>query len=153
MIDIHTHLGRGVVKDEPPVDEDELLRRMDELGLEQAVVLARGVSPECAFFHFTTEDVLAAYRRHPDRFIPFYKADPRNGANSPDTDFSWVLEHYRAAGCRAGGRLPGGGGDLGQLDDGRSRVRQPFPPVRRFRAAGAVPPGAAHGLWAVRAGR
>ncbi|GAH18502.1 unnamed protein product, partial [marine sediment metagenome] len=45
------------------------------------------------------------YRRHPDRIIPFYKADPRNGNNSPDTDFSWVLEEYKEAGCKGVGEL------------------------------------------------
>jgi len=104
MIDIHTHLGRGVTQ-EPPVTTDVLLARMDELGIAQAVVLPRGVSPECSFFHFTTEMVLEACRRHPDRLIPFYKADPRNGRNSPDTDFSWVLAEYREAGCRGVGEV------------------------------------------------
>ena len=33
MIDIHTHIGRGAVKGEPVVDENELLRQMDELVL------------------------------------------------------------------------------------------------------------------------
>jgi len=105
MIDIHTHLGRSAQRGEAPVDENELLRRMDELGIEKAVILARGISPECSFFHFTNEDVIAAYRRHPDRFIPFCKLDPRNGTNSPDTDFSWVPEEYRAGGCRGVGEV------------------------------------------------
>ncbi len=105
MIDIHTHLGRGAVKDEPVIDENELLRRMDELGIEKAVVLPRGCSPEGHFFHFTTDDVLKVYRRYPDRIIPFYKPDPRNGNNSPDTDFSWVLEEYKEAGCKGIGEI------------------------------------------------
>jgi predicted TIM-barrel fold metal-dependent hydrolase len=105
MIDIHTHLGRSVQRGEAPVDENELLRRMDELGIEKAVILARGISPECSFFHFTNEDVIAVCRRHPDRFIPFCKLDPRNGANSPDTDFSWVLAEYKAAGCKGVGEV------------------------------------------------
>ncbi|UCH35259.1 MAG: amidohydrolase family protein [Armatimonadota bacterium] len=105
MIDIHTHLGRGARRDDAPVDESELLRRLDEFGIDKAVVLARGVSPECAFFHFTNEDVLAACARHADRFVPFCKLDPRNGRNSPDTDFSWVLEHYKATGCRGVGEV------------------------------------------------
>jgi len=105
MIDIHTHIGRGVVKDEPVVDENELLRRMDELGIERAVLLPRGVSPECSFFHFTTEDVLEVYHSYPDRFIPFCKLDPRNGSNSPDTDFSWLLEEYKEKGCKGMGEI------------------------------------------------
>jgi len=105
MIDIHTHLGKGPVKDEAAMGEAELLRRMNELGIEKAAILSRGVSPECHFFHFDTEDVLEAYRRHSDRFIPFYKLDPRNGRNSPTTDFSWVLQEYKDAGCKGFGEL------------------------------------------------
>lgn len=86
MIDIHTHLGRGTIKDEPPVDENELLKRMDELEIEKAVILPR-VRPECFFFHFTTEEVLKVCKKHPDRFITFCNIDPRNGNNSPESDF------------------------------------------------------------------
>ena len=105
IIDIHTHIGRGAIKDEPAVDEKELLKRMDELGIEKAVLLPRGISPECSFFHFTTEDVLEVYKRHPSRFIPFCNLDPRNGGNSPKTDFSWVLEEYKKKGCKGVGEI------------------------------------------------
>jgi predicted TIM-barrel fold metal-dependent hydrolase len=105
MIDIHTHLGRSARPGEPAMSEGELLRQMDRLGIEKAVVLARGVSPECSFFHFTNEMVLDACRRHADRFIPFCKLDPRNGRNSPETDFSWVIEEYKAAGCKGVGEV------------------------------------------------
>jgi len=105
MIDIHTHLGSGVARGEPPIDENHLLRRMDELGIERAVVLPRGISPECSLFCFTTEQVLEVHRRHPDRIIPFCKLDPRGGSNSPDTDFSWALAEYKAAGCKGVGEV------------------------------------------------
>ena len=105
MIDIHTHLGRSTARGEAPVTANELLRRMDELGIAKAVVLARGVSPECSFFHFTSEMVLETCRRWPDRLIPFCKLDPRNGRNSPDTDFSWVLQEYKDAGCKGVGEV------------------------------------------------
>ena len=44
--------------------------------------------------------LIKVYHRHQDRIIPFYKPDPRNGNNSADTDFSWVLEEYKEAGCK-----------------------------------------------------
>lgn len=105
MIDVHTHIGRGAAKDEPVMDEKELLRRMDELGIDRAVVLPRGVSPECSFFQFDTEDVLKVCRQHPERLIPFCNLDPRNGSNGPDTDFSWVLQEFKEAGCKGVGEL------------------------------------------------
>jgi len=64
MIDVHTHLGRSPTRGEPPVDENELLRRMNELGLERAVVLSLGASPEDAFFAFLRRQRL---QRHQPR--------------------------------------------------------------------------------------
>lgn len=105
IIDIHTHIGRGTVKEEPVFGIDELLKKMDQYGIERAVILPRGVSPECSFFNFDTERVIEIYKKYPDRIIPFCKLDPRNGENSPQTDFSWVLEEYKEKGCKGVGEL------------------------------------------------
>jgi uncharacterized protein len=104
MIDIHTHLGRWGVPNEPEVTEGELLRRMDELGIGKAVILPLGMTPEAFLLPFDTDDALEVYRRHPDRIIPFCNLDPRSG-NSPSYDFSWLLEEWKAAGCRGLGEL------------------------------------------------
>ncbi len=104
MIDIHTHLGRWGYRKEPPMDEAELLRRMDELGVAKAAILPLGMTPECFMLPFDTEDVLDVHRRHPDRIIPFCNLDPRSG-NSPEADFSWILEDFKAAGCKGLGEL------------------------------------------------
>jgi len=104
VIDIHTHLGRWGLRKEPPMHESELLRRMDELGIEKAVILPLGMTPECFMLPFDTDDVLDVHRRHPDRIIPFCNLDPRSG-NSPDADFSWILEEFKAVGCKGLGEL------------------------------------------------
>jgi len=104
MIDIHTHLGRWGSRKEPEMTEDELLRRMDELGIAQAGVLPMGMTPECFIFPFDTDDVLAVHRRHPDRIIPFCNLDPRAG-NWADMDFSWIFDEWRAAGCKGLGEV------------------------------------------------
>lgn len=104
LIDIHTHLGRWGMREEPEMTEDELLRRMDELGISQAVILPLGMTPECFMFPFDTDDVLDVYRRHPDRIIPFCNLDPRSG-HSPDADFSWIFEEWKEAGCKGLGEL------------------------------------------------
>jgi len=105
MIDIHTHFYRPTVKDEPVFDESELLTAMDRLEIERAVILPL-VSPECQFGPvFNSEFALAARDRHPDRFIPFCNLDPRNGFNSPETDFSWILETYKARGAKGVGEI------------------------------------------------
>jgi len=104
VIDIHTHLGKWGMRKEVEMTEGELLRRMDELGIEKAVILPLGMTPECFMFPFDTDDVLDVYCRHPDRIIPFCNLDPRSG-NSPDADFSWILEEFKAAGCKGLGEL------------------------------------------------
>jgi len=104
MIDVHTHIGRWGLTDDPSVDEYELLRRADELGISRFVILPLGMTPECFMLAGYNEMVLDAYNRHPDRIIPFCNIDPRSG-NSPDTDFSWILGHFKAAGCKGLGEI------------------------------------------------
>ena len=104
LIDVHTHLGRWGFRKEPDMTEDELLQRMDELGIDKAVILPLGMTPECFMLPFDTDDVLAVHHRHPDRIIPFCNLDPRSG-HSPEADFTWVLEEWREAGCKGLGEL------------------------------------------------
>ena len=103
MIDIHTHVGRWD-KNRTDFNEDKLLARMDELGIDRAVLLPQ-VSPESFFELNSPREVAAIARRHPDRFIPFCNLDPRNNNNTAENDFSWILEEYRGLGCRGVGEL------------------------------------------------
>jgi len=104
FIDIHTHLGRWGMRQEPEMTEGELLRQMDALGIAKAVILPLGMTPECFMLPFSTEDALATYRRHPDRIIPFCNVDPRSG-HSPEVDFRWLLADWKAQGVRGLGEL------------------------------------------------
>jgi len=104
FIDVHTHVLRPEVKDQPPMTVEELLRRMDELGIERAVVLPIA-SPEGGFFYYPTENVLQLYAKFPNRLIPFCNLDPRCSGNSPNTDFGWVLSEYKDAGCKGLGEV------------------------------------------------
>jgi predicted TIM-barrel fold metal-dependent hydrolase len=104
MIDIHTHLGQWGIAPEPEVTEDELLRQMDALGIEKAVILPMGITPESFMFGCDTKDTLAVYRRHPDRILPFCNLDPRTH-HSPETDFSYVFGMWREQGCKGLGEL------------------------------------------------
>ena len=103
MIDVHTHIL--TVWKEEPFTEEKLLKRMDELKMDKFVILPIGASPETSYSYFGTEDVLEVYHRHPDRVIPFCNLDPRNGNNSPDTDFSWILNKHKEEGCKGLGEL------------------------------------------------
>jgi len=103
-IDIHTHIVRLDDKEKPEMTENILLSMMDELDIEKAVLLPL-ISPESSFILSTTEDILGTCKRHPDRFIPFCNLDPRNRGNSPDTDFSGILEEYKEQGCKGVGEI------------------------------------------------
>ena len=103
MIDIHVHVGQWD-RTRQNFDEHKLLAKMDELHIDRCVLLPV-VSPESFFDAITTRDVLAIAARHPDRIIPFCNLDPRNDGNKPDTDFSWILEEYRQAGCKGVGEI------------------------------------------------
>ncbi|MGC9318087.1 MAG: amidohydrolase family protein [Armatimonadota bacterium] len=108
LIDCHTHacrthsVPRSNGTDYP--DGEQLVGRLDELGINMAVVLA-GVSPECRNRYVPPEDVVEICEAHPDRLIPFCNIDPRAGSNSPDTDFSRFLDVYREMGCRGVGEM------------------------------------------------
>lgn len=104
MIDIHTHLGR-LLREDIPVTVEELIENMDRWGVEKAVVLPLDATPEGSTFWFTTEQVLKVYKRYPDRIIPFCKLDPRQINNSPNTDFTWILQEYKDLGCKGVGEI------------------------------------------------
>lgn len=104
MIDIHTHLGR-LLREDIPVTVEELIENMDRWGVEKAVVLPLDATPEGSTFWFTTEQVLEVYKRYPDRIIPFCKLDPRQINNSPNTDFTWILQEYKDLGCKGVGEI------------------------------------------------
>lgn len=105
IIDFHTHIGR--VGKEPTVtlDAADLVRKMDRHGIEMSVVLPLHDSPCGWYLSCTTEDVIRETNRFPGRLIPFCQIDPRFGNNSARTDFSSLLEEYKARGCRGVGEM------------------------------------------------
>jgi len=112
-IDIHTHLGAFYWGKE--VTADGLVRWMDDHYIEKACILPL-VSPEAAPIVQTTEAALAAYRRFPDRIIPFCAVDPRSAQTAASTHppvpgsryghisglegIIEVLQRYKDAGAR-----------------------------------------------------
>jgi predicted TIM-barrel fold metal-dependent hydrolase len=118
IIDFHTHVGDHRTPermDRLPVTWEGLIERLDEEGIDKAVVLPSGVSPESlkAPFLFSPEvDILSqlkAAQVYSDRIIPFGNLDPRMGClgnlephqveHPPETDFSWLLARFRDLGC------------------------------------------------------
>lgn len=92
MIDIHTHIGFRIQVDDEPYSPDDLLRDMDQYGIDRAVLLPIE-SPEGHWHYVLTEEVVAAAAAHPDRFIPFGAIDPRAGNIEPK------VRHLADMGC------------------------------------------------------
>jgi predicted TIM-barrel fold metal-dependent hydrolase len=106
-IDIHTHVGRYYWGKELTVEG--LIKLMDQNGIERACVLPL-ISPEACLYPQTTEDALAAYKRYPDRIIPFCVIDPRSNSGNPqrfgriDRDgMVALLKRYKELGCKGFG--------------------------------------------------
>lgn len=79
-IDIHTHVGRYYWDKELTVEG--LIKLMDQNGIEKACVLPL-VSPESCLYPQTTDDALAAFKKYPERIIPFCSVDPRANSGNP----------------------------------------------------------------------
>ncbi|MGI6206565.1 MAG: amidohydrolase family protein [Anaerolineae bacterium] len=115
IIDVHAHVGdwrRTKDDSRVPMTWDLLLWRLDDEGLDRAVVLpAFGASPEGALYGLcvtpgnSTADLVLGAARYPDRLIPFGCLDPRWGPNRPDTDFSEVLDWLIEQGARGVGEI------------------------------------------------
>lgn len=106
LIDIHVHVAydRGHERQAGgryPMPE-ELIAMMDDRGIDKAVVMC-SIQPECRFSFLTPEEVLEICATCPDRLVPFTGLDPRMLTNSPASDFSKMLAHYKALGCRGVG--------------------------------------------------
>lgn len=103
MIDFHAHLGK-VIHGYPPLTSENLLRFMDEHGIEVSVVLPL-IAPEEEDYYYTTEQALEDCAKYPDRLIPFANMDPRRGSNDGNYDFYPVLKEYADAGCKGFGEI------------------------------------------------
>ncbi|HIE13903.1 TPA: amidohydrolase [Candidatus Bathyarchaeota archaeon] len=100
VLDIHTHLGK-IFRYYSRLSAKGLIKKMDSLGIDMAVVLAIE-NPEETDYYFTTESVIRATRRYRDRLIPFCNVDPRRG--HPETfDPYPIIERYVERGCRGFG--------------------------------------------------
>jgi len=104
LIDIHTHVINSW-DEKKPFTPGALVKTMKRLGIDRFVLLPVGVSPETRYFYFGTEEVLRIHKKYPDMVIPFCNVDPRAGSNSENTDFSWILNHYKEQGCKGLGEL------------------------------------------------
>lgn len=77
----------------------QLLELYDMVGVEHGVILT-AMSPECADERNTNREIYGIVRRDPAHFSWFCGIDPRFYTNSTDTDFSAILNHYKALGAK-----------------------------------------------------
>ena len=104
FIDIHSHAYRYT-----PVfgcrfcTAEQLIEEFDKLDIDKGVVQPI-VSPE-NYSPQTNEAILDMAEKYPDRIIPFCNIDPRGGKNSPTTDFTPILQHYKDRGCKGIGEV------------------------------------------------
>jgi len=115
IIDAHAHVGDfrwSPADTRLPLTWDGLIRRLDDEGIDKAVLLpVYNASPELFPWGFlesegmsVREQVLAA-ARYGDRIIPFGNMDPRWGDNSDTTDFSPLIDWFQEHGCRGIGEV------------------------------------------------
>ena len=108
-IDIHVHLSnaaRGLdrLPDGNFCTPAQLLEMYRGLGVERGVILPM-VNPECAYTMQTNEQAMEIAGSDPAHFSWFCNVDPRMGGNSPDTDLSYFMEHYKALGAKGVGEV------------------------------------------------
>jgi predicted TIM-barrel fold metal-dependent hydrolase len=63
---------------------DDIIRDMDEAGIDKAVIVAADYSTAYGTIVVTNEDVARMSETHPDRFIPFCSVDPSLGRLAVD---------------------------------------------------------------------
>jgi len=109
FIDIHAHTTIYPREMRPLGDKsignpEELVQMYDEVGISKGVILP-ATQPEPRAAVQSNEDILLAAARYPDHLIPFCGIDPRLAINSPDTDLSFVINHYKDKGCKGIGEI------------------------------------------------
>ena len=83
---------------------EEVIAFYDKLNIEKGVLLPL-VSPEAQWQQMSVEETKVVADNHPDRFVWFCNVDPRSAQNTPTTDLSYLLEHYKKLGARGVGEL------------------------------------------------
>ncbi len=114
IIDFHTHVGdfRRMGDGREPVTWGNLISRLDDEGIDKAVLLPVEPSPEALISphaalaeRMNVRDQVVDAAAYPDRLIAFGNLDPRWGGNSPSADFGPLLDWFEAQGCRGIGEV------------------------------------------------
>lgn len=110
IIDVHAHvfafpkIRKSRDSEGMFMSAEQQVRRMDEKGIDKAVILPLN-SAEAPAERQSIGEVLLICERHPGRFIPFCDIDPRRSDLPRQEDADFMLEQYRDLGCKGLGEL------------------------------------------------
>jgi len=116
IIDFHAHIGDlRMSRDDPgePITWENLIARLDEEGIDKAVVLPvynsspEGAPPGVALLddRMSVRDQVIDAGRYRDRIIPFGNMDPRWMLNDVSSDFGAILDWFLEHGCKGVGEV------------------------------------------------
>lgn len=106
-VDIHAHtaIDRPFDGSFPSyASYTELVQMYDELNIEYGVLLPE-IAAECSARVTSNEEIMEIVSRCPDRFGWFMNIDPRALDNSPDSDFSPLMDYYKGKGAKGLGEM------------------------------------------------
>jgi len=104
MIDYHVHIGK-IFYGRKPLTPKRLIKKMDEAGIEKAVILPIE-NPEETHWYNTSDNVLKVCKKYKERLIPFCNVDPRRGLNSENEKFIFnLIEGYLKKGAKGFGEV------------------------------------------------
>jgi len=104
MIDYHVHIGK-IFYGRKPLTPKRLIKKMDEFGIEKAVILPIE-NPEETHWYNTSDNVLKVCKRYKNRLIPFCNVDPRRGVNSENEKLIFnLIEEYVKKGAKGFGEI------------------------------------------------
>ena len=108
-IDIHVHTAssRGIPRNaqgDTYALPEELRAMYDQIGVEKGVLLP-SVTLDAAYDSVSNREIMEIVQTHADSFFWFCNVDPRQGLNSPETDFSVFFDYYKARGAKGVGEV------------------------------------------------
>jgi len=76
VIDSHLHIGKD--KDGIVSTPEGVIKKMDEANISQSIIFPFNEMMIGKNFHSPNNRILKAFKKYPDRFIPFFRLDPLN---------------------------------------------------------------------------
>ena len=107
-IDLHVHTSESgwysTTPDSRYATPEEIIAMDDKTGVERGVLMPE-ISVECGFVISSNYEIWQVAEKYPDRFSWFCNVDPRQGSNSPYTDFRPHLRQLMSFGAKGVGEM------------------------------------------------